>query len=324
MSTNTSIPGSAAGFAAQRFFKTWGTLLGFVFLVLLFSALRPDAFAQLRNFRNLIEQVATLAIASAGVGMVMVTGDFDLSVGAVASLAGVIVASLLVAGIGIPAAIAITLLVGAGIGAVNGLIIAHAGVSPFIGTLAAMTSYTGLALFVTRGTTIFGMPAAFRWFGQGSVGPIPVPVIVMVGVIGITWILLDFTTFGRRLYAIGGNRQAAYLAGINTQRARFLAYVYSGVTASISGIVLTSRLFSAHPQAAAPFMLNAAAAVFLGMTAFRDGQANVFGTLLGVLIMGVLSNGLNIVGVDTYIQSVLTGAILVLAVLLSGLSQRSR
>jgi ribose transport system permease protein len=203
------------------------------------------------------------------------------------------------------------------------LIIAYAGVSPFVGTLAAMTSYTGLALFVTSGTTVFGLEESFRWFGQGSVGPIPASVLIMLGVILLAWIVLDYTTFGQRLYAIGGNREAAYLSGINTKRARFFAYVISGVTAAISGIVLTSRLFSAHPQAAAPYMLNAAAAVFLGMTAFREGQANVFGTFLGVLIMGVLSNGLNIVGVNTYIQSVLTGVILILAVLLSGLAQRS-
>ena len=314
---------AATSFSLNRFLKTWGTLIGFFFLLLLFSLMRPDAFPTLGNLRNVIEQVATLAIASAGVGMVMVTGDFDLSVGAVASLCGVVVAKLMVSGLGVGPAIVLALLLGALIGAVNGLLIAYAGVSPFIGTLAAMTSYTGLALFVTSGTTVFGMPEAFRWFGQGSIGPIPVSVVIMVLVVLITWLILDYTTFGQRLYAIGGNREAAFLAGINTQRARFLAYVYSGVTASVSGIVLTSRLFSAHPQAGAPFMLNAAAAVFLGMTAFREGQANVFGTLLGVLIMGVLGNGLNIIGINTYIQSVLTGAILVLAVLLSGLAQRS-
>lgn len=315
--------GARTSFSLNRFLKTWGTLIGFFFLLVFFSAMRPDAFPTFGNLRNVIEQVATLAIASAGVGMVMVTGDFDLSVGAVASLCGVVAAKLMVAGVGVGTALVLALILGALIGALNGGIIAYAGVSPFIGTLAAMTSYTGLALFVTGGTTVFGMPEAFRWFGQGAVGPVPASVIIMIVVILITWLILDYTTFGQRLYAIGGNREAAFLAGIDTRRARFLAYVYSGMTASVSGIVLTSRLFSAHPQAAAPFMLNAAAAVFLGMTAFREGQANVFGTFLGVLIMGVLGNGLNIIGINTYIQSVLTGAILVLAVLLSGLAQRS-
>ena len=308
--------------SGERFFRVWGTLIGFGFLLVFFSVVRPDAFPRLSNLSNVIEQAATLAIASSGVTMVMIAGDFDLSVGAIASFVGVAAARLMVAGLGIIPAMFIAIAIGAVLGAVNGLIIAYAGVSPFIGTLAAMTSYSGLSLFVTRGTTVFGMPEAFRILGQGSFGPIPVSIVIMIAVIAVTLLLLDHTTFGQRLYAIGGNRAAAFIAGIHTRRIRFLAFVYSGSTAALAGIVLTSRLFSAHPQAGAPFMLNTAAAVFLGMTAFREGQGNVFGTLLGVLIMGVLGNGLNIVGVNTYIQSVLTGAILVLAVLLSGLSQR--
>ena len=307
---------------AQRFLRVWGTLIGFLLLVLFFSIVRPDAFARFSNLRNVVEQATTLAIAAAGVTMVMVTGDFDLSVGAIASLAGVVVAKLIVAGVGVVPAILVALCSGAILGAMNGLLVAYAGVSPFIGTLATMTSYTGLSLFITKGTTVFGLSEPFRVLGQGSWGMIPVSVVVMVVVLTLTYAILDYAIFGQRLYAIGGNRTAAFLAGINTKRVRFLAFVYSGITAAIAGVVLTSRLFSAHPQAGSPFMLNAAAAVFLGMTAFREGQANILGTLLGVLIMGVLGNGLNIIGVNTYIQSVLTGAILVCAVLFSGLARR--
>jgi ribose transport system permease protein len=321
--TNERVTVESRTLSAQRFLRVWGTLIGFVLLLALFSVLRPDAFPRISNLRNIVEQVATLAIASAGVTMAMVTGDFDLSVGAVASLCGVVAAKLMVGGMGIAPAIGLSLLSGAALGAVNGLLIAYAGVSPFIGTLAAMTSYTGLSLFVTGGTTVFGLPEAFRILGQESLGPVPISIIVMVIIVVVTYIILDYTSFGQKLYAIGGNRTASFLAGINTSRARFLAYVYSGLTAAVAGIVLTSRLFSAHPQAGAPFMLNAAAAVYLGMTAFREGQGNIFGSLLGVLIMGVLSNGLNIVGVNTYIQSVLTGGILILAVLLSGLARRN-
>ena len=188
----------------ERFFRMWGTMLGFVLLLVLFSVLRPDAFPRPGNLRNIIEQAAALAIASAGVTVVMVAGDFDLSVGAVASLVGVAAAELMVIGLGIIPAVFIAAAVGALLGAVNGLIIAYAGVSPFIGTLAAMTSYTGLSLFVTRGTTVFGMPEAFRVLGQGSLGPVPVSILIMIAVTALTLLLLDYTTFGQRLYAIGG------------------------------------------------------------------------------------------------------------------------
>ena len=138
----------------------------------------------------------------------------------------------------------------------------------------------------------------------------------------LIWVLLEQTTYGRRLYAIGGNSEASYLSGINVRLSRLLAFAFSGLGAALGGIVLTSRLFSAHPQAGNPFMLNAAAAVFLGMTVFREGEAHILGTILGVLIMGVLGNGLNILGVNTYVQSILTGIIIILAVLMSSLAKK--
>jgi ribose transport system permease protein len=186
-----------------------------------------------------------------------------------------------------------------------------------------MTAYGGAALLYTDGATIFsGIPESFRWIGQGSLGVIPTPVIIMLVVVVIAWVLMEQTVFGRRLYAIGGNPEASYLVGINVRKLRLFSYVLSGLGASLAGVILTSRLFSAHPQAGNPFMLNAAAAVFLGATAFREGEPHVIGTLLGVLIMGVLSNGMNILGINPYIQAILTGVIIVLAVLLSGLSRR--
>jgi ribose transport system permease protein len=304
------------------FLKFWGTPAGFFLVFLAFSLIRPDVFPRWHNIRNIIEQVATLAIVSAGVTLVMVTGDFDLSVGSASSLTGVVIALLITRlGLSVPAAIAIGFGVGLTTGAVNGVLVAYGGVSAFVGTLATMTSFGGLALLISRGVTVFGLPPSFSFIGQASLGPLPVPVVIALSVVGIAWVILEHTVFGRRLYAIGGNREASYLAGIQTRRIRFTAYLLSGMTAALGGIVLTSRLFSAHPQAGAPFMLNAAAAVFLGMTAFGEGQANILGTFLGVLIMGTLGNGLNILGVSSYVQSILTGGVLILAVLLSSLSK---
>ncbi|MEA4861561.1 MAG: ABC transporter permease, partial [Sphaerochaeta sp.] len=302
--------------------KTWGTLLGFLLLLIVFSVLRPDVFPTGRNLRNIIEQVATLAIVASGVTVVMITGDFDLSVGAIASLVGVVAALLMKSGMGTFASILIAMALGTGAGLLNGVLIAYGGLSAFVGTLATMTAYGGVALLISKGTTIFALPENFRVLGQGSMGFLPISVLIMALTVLVVALLLEQTTYGRRLYAIGGNEEASFLSGIRTRQVRLIAFGVSGFFASLGGIVLTSRLFSAHPQAGSPFMLNAAAAVFLGMTAFREGEANIWGTLLGVFIIGVMGNGLNILGINTYVQSILTGAIIIFAVLLSSLAKK--
>jgi len=302
--------------------KTWGTLMGFLLLLIVFSSLRPDVFPTGRNLNNIIEQVATLAIVASGVTVVMITGDLDLSVGAIASLVGVVAALLMKSGVGTVVSILLALLLGTSAGLLNGVLIAYGGLSAFVGTLATMTAYGGVALLISKGTTIFALPENFRALGQGSIGFLPISVLIMVVTVIVVYILLEQTTYGRRLYAIGGNEEASFLSGIRTRQVRLIAFGVSGFFASLGGIVLTSRLFSAHPQAGSPFMLNAAAAVFLGMTSFREGEANILGTLLGVFIIGVMGNGLNILGINTYVQSILTGAIIIFAVLLSSISKK--
>jgi len=254
---------------------------------------------------------------------VMVVGDFDLSVGAMANLSGVVVADLLIQGLGMWPGLAVALLVGGGGGLFNGLLVAYFGLSAFVATLATMTAFRGLALFYTNGSTLFsGIPEPFKLFGQGFTLGIPNSVWIMLAVLAATWFVLEQTTLGRRLYAVGGNAQASYLAGLDVRGLRLAAFVLSGVGAALAGVVMTSRLFSAHPTAGEPLMLNSIAAVFLGMTMFREGEPHVLGTLVGVLLLGGMSNGLNILQVNSYLQLVLTGLIILLAVLLSGLARR--
>jgi ribose transport system permease protein len=309
-------------FLSVSFLKKWGTVIGFLILFFIFSLMRPDVFPQWKNLRNIIEQIATLSIVSAGVTVVMITGDFDLSVGSLASLTGIVTAFLMKNGAGV----FLSILAGLGLGLIggfiNGVLVAYGGLTAFVATLATMTAYGGASLLVAGGATIFGLPKSFRWLGQGTLGPIPIPVFFMILVVVVVWVILEQTTYGRRVYAIGGNSEAAYMSGIDTKLVRLATFCLSGLAASFGGIILTSRLFSAHPQAGNPFMLNAAAAVFLGMTVFREGEAHILGTILGVLIMGVMGNGLNILGVNTYVQSILTGIIIVLAVLISSLSKK--
>lgn len=316
--TPTSRPRWQAGWL-----RSYGTFAGFVLLVLIFALLRPGIFLSVNNLRNIAEQVAILAVVSTTMTVVMVAGDFDLSVGTLASLCGVIVADMLIGGVGLVPSMGIALGVGALAGALNGVLVAYAGLSAFVATLATMTAYRGLSLWYTGGSTLFsGIDEAFRPIGQGTTGPVPNSVLIMIAVLLLVWFLLEQTVMGRRLYAIGGNPEASFLAGIPVRRLRLAAFVCSGLGAALAGIVLTSRLFSAHPTAGEPLMLNSIAAVFLGMTMFREGEAHVLGTLFGVLILGVLSNGLNILQVNSYLQSVLTGVIIILAVLVSGLARR--
>ena len=303
--------------------RRYGTFAGFLVLVLVFAALRPATFLSPGNLRNIMEQVAILAIVSFTMTIVMVAGDFDLSVGTLASLAGVVGAGLLVRGVPVAPAVLLALLLGALLGMLNGILVAYTNLSAFVATLATMTAFRGVSLWYTDGATLFsGLPEQFRFLGQGRAAGLPVPVLVMLGMLVLVWLLLEQTTPGRRLYAIGGNAEAAHLAGIDVARLRTLAFVLSGTGASLAGVLLTSRLFSAHPLAGEPLMLNSIAAVFLGMTMFKEGEPHPLGTLVGVLILGVLGNGLTLLGVNSYLQQILTGAIIVLSVLLSGLARR--
>lgn len=302
----------------------YGTLFGLIALIVLFAILKPQVFLTPVNFTNILEQVAILAMVATVQTVVMVVGDFDLSVGSLASLVGVVTAQLLVGGMHPLLAIGLGLLIGTAAGAINGFLVAYLGLSAFISTLATMTSFTGLALLLSNGTTVFGLPDSFIWLGQGRVGPIPVPVVIAVILILVVWFLLSKTVLGRSWYAVGGNAEAARLSGVNTRFVRFSAFLVSGFGAALAGIVLTARLASGHPSAADPLMLSSIAAVFLGITLSRAGQPSVGGTLVGLGIVGVLNNGLNILQVNSYVQQVLTGVIIILAVSLSRLSRKQR
>lgn len=303
---------------------SYGTLIGLLDLIVLFAVLKPQVFFTPLNFTNILEQLAILAMIAAVQTVVMVVGDFDLSVGSLASLTGVITAQMLVGGVDPVLAVTLGLVAGLVGGAINGFLVAFLGLSAFIATLATMTSFSGLALLLSNGTTIFGLPESFVWLGQGRVGPIPVPVIIAVVLALIVWFVLSKTVIGRSWYAVGGNAEAARLSGVKTRYVRFTAFLVSGLGSALAGIVLTARLASAHPSAADPFMLSSIAAVFLGITLSRAGQPTIGGTAVGLGIVGVLSNGLNIMQVNSYVQQILTGLIIVLAVSLSRLSAKRR
>jgi ribose transport system permease protein len=216
------------------------------------------------------------------------------------------------------------MVVGLFVGAFNGVLIAYVNLSAFVATLATMTSVVGAAFLVTRGTTLFSFPPEFNGVGQGRFLEIPLPVFIAVAISIVIWLILRFTTIGRAWHAVGGNVEVSRLSGVNVRRARMLAFTAAGLLSAIGGILLAARLGSASAVQGSDNMMFSVAAVFLGMTVIRSGRANLVGTMVGVAIIGVMSNGLNILGVNAYVQQVVTGLIIIAAVTLSSLRTRGR
>ncbi len=270
------------------------------------------------NILNVLRQVSINALIAFGMTFVILTGGIDLSVGSILALTGAVTAGMMASGVDPILAMLLGLFLGAVLGAINGVIIAKGKVAPFIATLATMTIYRGLTLVYTEGRPISGLgdSMAFQMLGKGYFLGIPIPVVTMLISFGILYFILKKTTFGRRVYAVGGNEEASVLSGINADRIKIYVYSLVGALAALASLILTSRLNSAQPTAGQMFELDAIAAVVLGGTSLTGGRGWIVGTLIGALIIGVLNNGLNLIGVSSFFQQVVKGAVILLAVLL--------
>ncbi len=301
--------------------RKYGIIVSLVLLFACFSLLRPAIFPTLGNLMSILKQISLLGILSAGLTICLVLGDFDLSVAAVATWSGVMVAALL-PGMGMWAAIPLVVSMGVGIGLVNGFFSAVVGISPFIVTLATQTMLRGLTLWYTGGYSLYsGIPQAFIRIGRGTFLGIPYLVYVMLFVYIVIFVAANHTAFGKRLYAVGGNPIASRYSGIRVIRVHLIGFVISGVLAALTGVLLAARLSSGQPRAGEGLLLSAFAACFLGATTFRLGRFNILGTFVGVLFIGTLNNGLVILGVPFYLQYVIQGSILILAIAASGLAR---
>lgn len=278
-------------------------------------AFASDNFFSVSNILNVLRQVSIVGILAVGMTFVILTGGIDLSVGAVMALAGTIAAGIMVK-MGLPGWVGLMggLGVGIGLGFFNGALVAWGKMPAIIVTLATMGMARGLGLIYSEGYPISGLPSWISWFGIGRIGNIPVPVILMFVIYGLAWVLLQRTPFGRHVYAIGGNETAAKLSGVKTGRVKLAVYVISGITAALAALVLTGRLMSGQPNAGVGFELDAIAAVVLGGAAIAGGRGLVLGTLIGAILLGILNNGLNLMGINPYLQDVIKGLIILLAI----------
>ncbi|PYI56508.1 ABC transporter permease [Paenibacillus flagellatus] len=328
--TNTKGTAAAASakptsFSFGRLMRTYGTAFAGLLIVLVFCALSPDSFATWGNAVNISRQISFLVIIGLGTTIVMAVGEFDLSVGATASLGGVIAAKMAVAGVPIWLSLLAPLAVAFVIGYVNGYIVTRFRVLSFVTTLAMGTILGGFTFWLTGGATVFeNIPESFGTIGQSEWLGLPLLSLIMVLFTILFWHIMANSAFGRRLYAIGGNEAASRIAGVAVARNKNVAFALCAALAALTGVLMASRLGSAHPTGGAGLFLPAYAAAFLGMTAFKEGVPNIWGTFIGAAIIGILANGLTILEVPTFMQDVITGCILIAAVIVQRLGRGGR
>ena len=300
-----------------------GTLAGLLGLCLLLWILTPH-FLTVSNLLNVLEQTSINAVIAVGMTFVILSAGIDLSVGSVLALAGVVMATLLQQDWPVGAAIAVGLLMGFGFGALNGVAIAWGRLPPFIATLGMMSIARGCALLFTEGRPVSGFDQSFRSLATARILGVPAPVVLTAAVYLVARFVLTSTRFGRYVYAMGGNEEATRLSGVNVRLHKMLVYGVSGLTSGIAAVLLTARLNSAQPIAGIMYELDAIAAVVIGGTSLAGGEGGVGGTLIGALIMGVLRNGLNLLGVSSFLQQVIIGMVIVFAVLLDTVLKTKR
>jgi len=303
--------------------RRFGPLLGLVLMSGALALLSPY-FLTFDNLINVFRQSAVNALLALGQLLVIITAGIDLSIGSILGLTSVLAAMMAKSGMVPEAVVVLAIGLGTGLGLINGLLLTKLHLPhPFIPTLGMMNVARGLALVISGGFPISELPPRFRFWGAGTVAFIPTPVVVVLIIYGLFHLFLSRTTLGRDIYAIGGNPQAARLSGVPVDRRLTLVYALSGALAAVGAIVLTGRMNSGFPLAGVGAELDAIAAVIIGGASFFGGVGTVWGTLIGALIMGVLRNGLNLLNVSAYWQTVVIGAVIVVAVWIDVVRQRA-
>jgi ribose transport system permease protein len=328
----TETGGAGTAFDWFGFLARWGTLISLVLLIAFFSLARPEVFPTLRNTLNILNQVSILGIIALGLTVCLVVGLFDLSIGAMATFGGYFAARFL-AELGMESAwvvlgaVLAVLILAMLIGMINGALVSYLGISAIVETLAMSFVVTGVILGVSGARTVYSsdIPESFQIIGQGAILGIPNPILIMIATALVLWVFLEHTQPGRNMYAIGGNREAARLSGINFQKFALIAMAISAACAALGGLVAAANLASGRPQGVGEtYLLNAFVAVFIGASTLRPGKFHVFGTAVGVLLIGVINNGLSVMGVATYWQYIVQGLILILALISASMNSVRR
>lgn len=303
----------------------YGTVTFFVLICVVFSILRPNTFLSISNILTVLRQIVILSILGGGLTVVMITNRIDLTIGYSTSFMGIVAAALIVH-FGLPVWVAaiLTLFLSAVLGCFSGLAVAVIGIPDFIATLSMGFLISGLNQAYTKGHPISGLPESFNIFGSKFVGRVPTSIFFMIVFLIVIYVLLNYTRFGRHVYAIGGNQEAAMMSGIDVRKNLIMTYVVSGVSAGLAALILASKLGTAHPTAGDSYLMDALATVYVGGTAFRSGEFNIAGTFVGALIVGVLANGLTLCNVQYYNQDIAKGLVIFLAVTITSIQRMNK
>jgi inositol transport system permease protein len=327
MSTATPADTQTSGFNMGAFVRKYAIIGILLLFVILLSVLTKGNFLGTQNLINVVRQVSAIGIIATGMTFVIIINGIDLSVGSIVAVSAVVSSSLAqmpdaavvkFEGLQLPliAAVLAGLLAGAVLGLINGSLIAGFKIAPFIATLGMMTAARGLALIYSEGRPISKLSDGFNFLGQGDILWIPVPIWILAIVAVLAHLVLNFTRFGRHTYAIGGNEQAARVSGININRVKVGIFGLSGMLAGLAGILLASRIGSGNPQLGTGIELDAITAAVIGGTSFNGGVGTIWGTIVGALIIGIINNGLDLLAVSPFMQQVVKGVIIVLAIII--------
>lgn len=305
-------------------FSSYSGIILVIVVVCIFMTFRSSNFMTTNNILNILRQISVYGILACGMAFAMMTGGIDLTVGATAGVSGAIAALMITNGTNMVLAIVVSLLSGAVMGWLAGITIAHTGIPPFIMTLGLQITFRGVCYLVCEGKPIGNLPEGFTFLGLGNLFGIPVPIYFMILAFIIVGIILSKTSFGRSVYAVGGNYQAAYHSGINAKRVLTFAYIISGICAALAGVILTARNASAQPTAGNTFETEEIAACAMGGVSFSGGKGAVPGIFFGALLMGIINNAMNLMYISSYWQQVVKGIIIIASVLYSIYNSRTK
>lgn len=297
----------------KKFTFKYGTFLFLLFLMLAFSISTP-IFLSIKNLTNILRQISIVGICTVGMTMIILSGGIDLSVGSIVALTGIILAKLLVSGMSVTPAVLIALFLGTLLGFINGLLINKISIPPLIATLGTISVYRGLSYIITGGIAVHGFPESFRVIGQGYIGILPLPVIIQLLVYIAGFYILYKTPLGRYIYGVGSSEKVSYLSGVDVPKVKYFVYTFSGFLSALAGVVMLSRLNSGLPNTATGFELDVVTAVVLGGISITGGEGRLEKSILGCLIIGVLSNGMLLLGIPEFYQMLAKGAVLIAAV----------